>query len=265
MLGIGGFIFRQRHLCFRRCSSIEMSSSESKRHSDSVSEDSISFSVDPSDSSKWLSSLSLRNSPYARRVMRRVDPVLLAAMLELYILYIPSLIFSTNHPVYWNQLSCTSRYIIFLVFRIWQLSNIRVQRWLKNYLEWLFYSVTGVCFLLWLRYFLKIRQKTLGVLNFCNRMAPCLMVTLCNLNIGLNTILRQNAILIIKVRTPHCQSCFFIFISAPIFPNIIIKNIWYFLLVWNHQNEPAQGIHLSPYFCWNITIKVDSCHMPTKW
>ena len=124
------------------------------------------------------------------------------------ILYIPSLIFSTNHPVYWNQLSCISRYIIFFVFRIWQLSNIRVQRWLKNYLECLFCSVTDLCFLLWLRYFLKIRQKTLGVLNFCSRMAPCLLFKLCNLNICLNTY----------HKSPHTplSVMFFLFLYLPL-------------------------------------------------
>ena len=83
MLGISGFVFRQLHLWFRRCLSVEMPSSESERCSDSVSEDSILFSVDPFDSSKLLSSLSLRNSRYVRRVMRRVDPRWLVAMFEL--------------------------------------------------------------------------------------------------------------------------------------------------------------------------------------
>ena len=138
-------------------------------------------------------------------------------------IYISSLIFSTKYLVYRNQLSCTSKYIIFFVFRIWQVFNIRVQRWLKNYLECLFCSVMDLCSLLWLRPFLKIRQRTLGVLNFCNRTASCLMVTWCNLNIGLNSMCRQKIILIITFPTPNCLSCFFIFISAPIFPNIIIK------------------------------------------
>ena len=138
-------------------------------------------------------------------------------------MYISSLIFSTKYLVYRNQLSCTSKYIIFFVFRIWQVFIIRVQRWLKNYLECLFCSVMDLCSLLWLRPFLKIRQRTLGVLNFCNRTASCLMVTWCNLNIGLNTMYRQKIILIITFPTPNCLSCFFYFYICPYLPKYLNK------------------------------------------
>ena len=117
------------------------------------------------------------------------------------ILYIPSFIFYSNDLVYRNKLSCISWYTILFVFITWQLSKIKVQRLLKSYLEYLFCSIADLCSFLWLRYFLKTRQRTLGVLNFCNRMASCLMVTSCKLNIDLNTMYRQNIILTIK--KPH--------------------------------------------------------------